>query len=169
MYEYLLAWAPIWLSLVAVVVSLYALRATANQFASSARPYAWIENHAYLDSNGQPINQPSTFQVICENAPAKLVYIEYKFFRILAQGEKELLHEFRKDDSVVFPSGKTQYTYGWGAFPETLRSLSAGEKLERETRIAYQHLSSKRTYFYERKSLIGSDDGHWRTTFEQAT
>ena len=169
MYQYLLDWSPIIVSLLAVVISLYALRAAAKQFASAARPYAWIENHSFIDPNGQHINQPSTFQIICENAPAKLVFVEYKFSRVPATGEKETIHQFRKDDSVVFPSDKSQYTYDWGGFQAAVESLATGDSLERETRIAYQPLGNTMTYSYERISLMSQKDLRWRTDFEHAT
>ena len=167
-YDMVVDWLPIILSLLAFAISIYSVYVATKQFEMSSRPYVWAMNHAFVDGNNTLKEQPSHFQIICNNAPALIVFAEYKFY--LCDGdEKKLLHEFRIENEILHPHEKTQYTYGWDGFASTFTGLEKEQRLFREIRLAYRPFGSKRSYFFEQASFLDARQPVWTHTNQHAT
>ena len=167
-YDMLVDWAPIILSVLAFVMSIYSVYVATKHFEMSSRPYVWAMNNAFVDGDNKLREQPSHFQLFCDNAPALIVLAEYKFY-VCEGEEKKIVDEFRLENEIVHPHEKAQYTFGWENFNSTFRGLAKEQRLFREIRLAYRPFGSKRSYFFEQGSFLDTQQAVWTHVDQHAT
>ncbi len=160
-------WAPIIVALCALVVSIFALYWSRNQYVNSSRPFVWAIDFAVLNEKGHLIYLPQRIAIRVTNAPAKIIQARYHFYFISERG-KEYIHKNKESVAIRFPDEKSQATYDVGDFEQLIEKRKVGEELERYIRIDYSDLSENKKYMYESNSIYDFQEKLWKVISEKA-
>jgi len=136
----------------ALIVSVYAICLSTQEFVAAHRPYVYVINRR--DDKG--IMDVKSVLLRCLNAPAKIINREFYYVVVKTKGngEEEVTETIPLESSftphVLYPSEKTstQIFFPYDFEREILADPNV-IKLRRKARMDYKELSSDRTYYFE--------------------
>ena len=158
------------ISIASAMVAVISWRLSANDFMLTHRPFLWVENFSYLDSQGKVVKDLKTIQIKVLNSPAEIITAKYEYYSIDKNGNKNSVDEYEGDNnSFKYPSDKMQYTSSSIKITDSLiRDLKSEENLFRFIRIEYKWLSSDKKYFFEGKWKYNKVNKIWDIEYQKA-
>jgi len=161
--SWLLEYTPVFIALIALLVSLYSVHLTMESFIVSHRPYVWANNYAAIDPDKKimiPMHNAVAFHVF--NAPAKIKRIEVRI-----DLAKEKLLDYTQNNIVRYPDDtKTQWnhSFSYEDIKKQILILSDADKakLFRFIDLEYSALDGGKIYYYKLKQSFDPAEQQWK-------
>ncbi len=160
-------YAPLFVAIIAVGMSLWAICISRTDLIASHRPYVWALTFAYLDEDNRVRTDPNIVATYCINAPAEITKAQYSYIVETDSAEKTsrdtVYTQVEDSPQIVYPvDPKTnQVTYRIGFNLEAYTSRK-DIKVIRAIRIDYKEVSSKRKYFFEGTWEYSREGNTWQ-------
>ncbi len=139
------------IALLALIVSLWAICLSRQDFIATHRPYVYAISRK-TDKDTMDLN--SVF-LRCLNAPAQIISRQFNYVVVETKGtgEEKIIKTIPWKllptlNSLLYPSVDNQVFCAYD-FRKEIQADPNNVKLRRKVRIEYKELSSDRTYFYE--------------------
>ena len=156
------------ISVTSAIIAFVSWRLSKRDFLLTHRPFLWVENFGYLDSNNIIIYPINEVMIKVINSPANILSETYSYY-ILRDGNKKIIEEQKIGKSIKYPSDKVQYTYTSAKVnQEIVNQLQDGEKLFRLIRVEYTWLSYEKKYFFEGKWEYNKNSRKWDIVYQKA-
>jgi len=165
--HWLIEWAPIFIAVVSLILSLVALYYSRQEFRRASRPYVWAQNFAYLDKHNRLINQPETIAMKVSNSPAKIIKMEVSLQYPSKDGDYNNLLTREESNLARFPAESTQWTFVIAELSEIIKQVKGPSRLERYIKITYSSLDGGIKYYYTFRSSYVPNDNNWKSIVEE--
>ena len=159
--------APMFIAIVAVVVSLISLHFSRREHINSIRPFIWASEFAHLDEQQLvvPVVQAVMLKVL--NAPAKIYSAQYSFEKVSATNN-DLILDHKDRDFFRYPDSQIQWTFTFNELDKELNSIDSDTHIERHIKIIYGPLSGNQKYYYHSRAKFLLSEKKWEMIEENA-
>ena len=160
-------------ALIAIFISILSAVKTHNlankDFLLTHRPFVWVENFGYLNSQNSIVNSINEIMIMLLNSPAKFHKEYFEYYIIDNLNNKTIIETQEYFGQIRYPSEKSQYTNTSSLVtPQIVQALTINQELERIIKIDYSWLSSEKKYFFEAKWRLDKVSQTWKVITQTA-